>query len=98
MLRARLESDRKHLGEQLQQIRESSPLDERREGSPFGKREEAIFLGHEYELEAHGCMIDVIPLPHPSGASTWHRTEPGIRLLHAALALIAAHPAWKAIV
>jgi DnaK suppressor protein len=40
MLHARLESDRKHLGEQLQQIRESSPLDERREGSPFGKREE----------------------------------------------------------
>jgi uracil-DNA glycosylase len=55
-------------------------------------------IGHEYELEAHGCMIDVIPLPHPSGASTWHRTEPGIRLLHTALALIAAHPAWKAIV
>ena len=40
MLRARLESDRKHLGEQLQQLRESTPFDERREGSPFGKREE----------------------------------------------------------
>jgi len=40
MLHARLESDRKHLSEQLQQIRESGPLEDRREGSPFGKREE----------------------------------------------------------
>ena len=40
MLRARLESDRKRLSEQLQQTRESTPLEDRREGSPFGKREE----------------------------------------------------------
>jgi uracil-DNA glycosylase len=55
-------------------------------------------IGHEYELEENGCLIDVIPLPHPSGASTWHRTEPGIRLLNKALALIREHPAWKAII
>jgi uracil-DNA glycosylase len=41
--------------------------------------------------------LDVIPLPHPSGASTWPRTEPGKTLTRGALALIAAHPAWRAI-
>jgi uracil-DNA glycosylase len=55
-------------------------------------------IGHEYELEKHGDLIDVIPLPHPSGASTWHRTQPGMGLLRQSLALIASHPAWKAIV
>ena len=37
--------------------------------------------------------VDVICLPHPSGASTWHRTEPGIGLLAKALKLVARHPA-----
>ena len=54
-------------------------------------------IGHEFELEENGDMIDVIPLPHPSGASTWHRTEPGISLLQQSLALIEHHPAWRAI-
>jgi uracil-DNA glycosylase len=40
----------------------------------------------------------VIALPHPSGASTWHRTEPGKTLLAQALAKIARHDAWKALV
>jgi len=55
-------------------------------------------IGHVYELEENGGLIDVIPLPHPSGASTWHRTEPGISLLNRALALISRHPAWRTIV
>lgn len=42
--------------------------------------------------------IDVIPLPHPSGASTWPRIEPGKSLTRAALELIEAHPAWRATV
>jgi uracil-DNA glycosylase len=54
-------------------------------------------IGHEFELEENGVMIDLIPLPHPSGASTWHRTEPGISLLQQSLALIEHHPAWQAI-
>ena len=37
--------------------------------------------------------FDVVPLPHPSGASPWHRMEPGRTLLERALALAAAHPA-----
>lgn len=60
-----------------------------------GKLSEII--GHVYELEENGRMIDVIPLPHPSGASTWHRTEPGVALLGAALRRIEKHPAWKAL-
>jgi uracil-DNA glycosylase len=43
----------------------------------------------------HGRKVDIIPLPHPSGASTWHRTEPGKTLLARALSLVAAHPAMK---
>ena len=54
-------------------------------------------IGHEFELEENGDIIDVIPLPHPSGASTWHRTEPGVSLLQQSLALIEHHPAWQAI-
>lgn len=41
--------------------------------------------------------IDVIPLPHPSGASTWPRSEPGKTLTQRALRLIAGHSAWRAI-
>jgi uracil-DNA glycosylase len=40
------------------------------------------------------CM-DVIALPHPSGASTWPRAEPGKTLTARALQLIGAHPAWR---
>ena len=54
-------------------------------------------IGDEFELEENGYVIDVIPLPHPSGASTWHRTQPGIGLLKQSLALIESHPAWQAI-
>ena len=42
----------------------------------------------------HEC--DVIPLPHPSGASPWPRIEPGLSLTRQALALIRAHPAFPA--
>ena len=41
--------------------------------------------------------VDVIALPHPSGASTWHRTEPGKTLLARALEKIGAHEAWRSI-
>ena len=41
ILRSRLESERKRLVEELEQLKASAtPTDERREGSPFGKREE----------------------------------------------------------
>jgi len=40
--------------------------------------------------------IDVLPLPHPSGASTWPRSEPGKSLTGRALKLLGTHPAWRA--
>ncbi len=41
LLRSRLESERRRLTEQMDQLKASvRPTEERREGSPFGKREE----------------------------------------------------------
>jgi len=55
-------------------------------------------VGQRHRVTRHGSAFDIVPLPHPSGASTWHRTEPGRTLLARALALIARHPAWRRIV
>lgn len=54
-------------------------------------------VGRRHRVEAHGHRVDVIPLPHPSGASPWHKTSPGRELLADALEQIAAHPAWRAL-
>jgi uracil-DNA glycosylase len=43
----------------------------------------------------HGCDVDVVALPHPSGASPWHKIEPGKTLLGKALRLLARHPAMR---
>ena len=60
---------------------------------PVGKLNQVI--GRQYSLELGGRALDCIPLPHPSGASTWHRTEPGKSLLAQALAMLAEHPSWR---
>ncbi|MDO8846546.1 uracil-DNA glycosylase family protein [Methylicorpusculum sp.] len=52
-------------------------------------------IGKLHEVTYHGHTTEAIPLPHPSGASTWHRTEPGIRLLDLALTEVQNHPAWQ---
>jgi RNA polymerase-binding protein DksA len=50
LLRARLESMRKRLSEELEQLKSTvRPADERREGSPFGKREEEATESFELE-------------------------------------------------
>lgn len=54
-------------------------------------------VGGLHRLSFYGHDTDVIPLPHPSGASTWHRTEPGASLLDAALITIHQHAAWRQI-
>jgi uracil-DNA glycosylase len=53
----------------------------------------AAVVGRTLRATFHGVEVDVVPLPHPSGASTWFKTEPGRTLLDRALALLAAHPA-----
>jgi uracil-DNA glycosylase len=44
----------------------------------------------------HGREVDVVALPHPSGASPWHKVEPGKALLGKALRKLAKHPAMVA--
>lgn len=63
---------------------------------PVNKLNEVI--GSVHKVSFHGHRTDAIPLPHPSGASTWHRTEPGIALLESALQKIENHPAWRKVV
>jgi len=57
----------------------------------------ADVVGRVHHLERAGRAFDAIPLPHPSGASTWHRMEPGKTLLAEALGRLERHPAWRAI-
>ena len=52
-------------------------------------------IGQVHALDLGGRQVDVVPLPHPSGLSTWFKTEPGKTLLAQAMALIAGHPAWR---
>ncbi len=71
---------------------------------PVGKLAIAQFLpiapltdliGRRFSIAYRGHQVDCIPLPHPSGASPWHRMEPGKTLLRTALGLVAAHPAIR---
>lgn len=52
-------------------------------------------IGRQFRVRYRTHNFDLIPLPHPSGASPWHRMEPGKTLLHRALHLIATHPAFN---
>jgi uracil-DNA glycosylase len=52
-------------------------------------------IGSQQRARLGTVEFDAIPLPHPSGASTWHRTEPGKTLLVKALARIGQHEAWQ---
>jgi len=54
-------------------------------------------IGSQRSVQRGRLQIDVIALPHPSGASTWPRAEPGKTLTARALTLIGEHPAWRAI-
>jgi len=51
-------------------------------------------IGTQHRVARCGHRFDLISLPHPSGASTWPRTEPGKTLTTEALRLIAKHPAF----
>jgi uracil-DNA glycosylase len=52
----------------------------------------AAVVGRTLKVQFHGVTADAIPLPHPSGASTWFKMEPGRTLLAQALGLLRAHP------
>ncbi len=59
------------------------------------KLEEVI--GRKFRVEGAQHSFDFIPLPHPSGASPWHKVLPGKKLLERALKLVARHPAIRAL-
>lgn len=70
---------------------------------PVGKLAISLFLppapmvetiGRIFPGEWKGHSFDLLPLPHPSGASPWHRMEPGKTLLQQALEHLNTHPAW----
>lgn len=62
-------------------------------GQFLGARPLIETIGKKFAVVYRGHPVDCIPLPHPSGASPWHRMEPGKTLLNQALTLIAKHPA-----
>lgn len=51
-------------------------------------------IGRQFSTQRFRHPFDVIPLPHPSGASPWHRMEPGLTLLKQAMKRIVNHAAW----
>jgi uracil-DNA glycosylase len=59
----------------------------------FEKLEHAI--GRKFVIKRGGFAFDLIPLPHPSGASPWHKIPPGRELLRKAMQKIARHPAIR---
>jgi uracil-DNA glycosylase len=58
----------------------------------------AEIVGTVRQARWHGCDVDVVALPHPSGASPWHKMEPGKTLLGKALGKLARHPAMRDVV
>lgn len=52
-------------------------------------------VGQQFVIDTPLLQSDCIPLPHPSGLSTWFNMEPGKTLLQDALCLIEKHSAWK---
>jgi uracil-DNA glycosylase len=66
-------------------------------GQFLGERPLIETIGRKFEIEYRGHRTECIPLPHPSGASPWHRMEPGKTLLNKALAMVATHPAVRAV-
>jgi uracil-DNA glycosylase len=52
-------------------------------------------IGRKFRARRVGHTFDLIPLPHPSGASPWPKIPPGRQLLEKAMRRIARHQAIK---
>jgi uracil-DNA glycosylase len=67
-------------------------------GEVLGARDKKLaeLVGGVERVRWHGRELDVVPLPHPSGASPWHKLEPGKTLLADALRRVRRHPAVRA--
>jgi len=55
-------------------------------------------IGRKFRVERAQHRFDLIPLPHPSGASPWHKIPPGKQLTERAMRKIALHPAIAGLV
>jgi uracil-DNA glycosylase len=60
---------------------------------PFEKLDEVV--GRTFAMRERRRTFDLVPLPHPSGASPWHRIPPGLGLLRKAMRRIARHAAMR---
>lgn len=60
---------------------------------PNGRLDQVV--GKRFQARYGSHQFDLIPLPHPSGASPWHRMEPGRSLLRQALGILRGHPAMQ---
>jgi uracil-DNA glycosylase len=61
----------------------------------FDRLEEVI--GRKFKVSRNGVVLDLIPLPHPSGVSPWHKIPPGKKLTERAMRRIGRHPAIRAL-
>ncbi|OGV64600.1 MAG: hypothetical protein A3K19_29685 [Lentisphaerae bacterium RIFOXYB12_FULL_65_16] len=50
-------------------------------------------VGRQLRVTFAGVEFDAVPLPHPSGGSPWHPTEPGAMPVTRAMRLIAERQA-----
>jgi len=63
-----------------------------------GRRQKLdALVGQVARATWHGHETDVVALPHPSGASPWHKLEPGKTLLAQALEHVREHPAMRSL-
>jgi uracil-DNA glycosylase len=65
-------------------------------GEPARKKKLDALIGEVAPCRWLDRDLDVIALPHPSGASPWHKIEPGKTLLARALGRVREHPAARA--
>lgn len=61
----------------------------------FEKLEEVI--GRAFRAQRAKVDVDLVPLPHPSGASPWPKLSPGKELLAKAMRKISRHPEFAAL-
>ncbi len=54
-------------------------------------------IGCKFYVHRAGHTFDLIPLPHPSGASPWPKISPGKQLTECAMRQVARHPAIAAL-
>ncbi len=54
-------------------------------------------VGKKIKYKKDNLSLDIVPLPHPSGLSTWYKKEPGKKLLNDSLRIIKKTKSWQLI-